>query len=211
MKNLEITIFIQSLFVKIFDFIFPPSPAELVLRNVNSVLLKSLYQPNQKENIIYLSEYRETIIQTAITTNKFHANVSASKILAGLLDIWIEKQTAPSVYIPIPLSQNRLRERGHNQVETVLRASNLKLDIRTDLLKRIKDTTPQTKLHKSEREKNLVGAFAVTEKIKSLPENLQIILVDDVITTGTTLLEAKQTLKKYLPAHIKIICLAIAH
>lgn len=211
MKNFAMPTFIQSLFVKIFDFVFPPTSSELILREANSQILKTLYNPRQKDGIIYLSNYHHQLIQTAVTANKFANHPGASKILAELLDLWIVEQPTPSLFIPIPLSQSRLRERGHNQVETILHASKLDLNIKINLLKRVRDTTPQTNLTKSAREKNLIDAFVTTENIKSLPENLQLVLVDDVMTTGTTLKEAKQALSASLPTNTKIICLALAH
>lgn len=205
------TIFMQGLLNKIFDFIFPPTETELILREVDQTVIKKLYQPNQHLGIIFLTNYHEPLIQTAITANKFERNPLAPKLLARFLSLWKQEQNLNLIYVPIPLSSERYRARGHNQVESIIRACPENIEIRTDLLKRVRDTPPQTKLDRRDRAKNLTGAFMANDKIRNLSPDTSLVLVDDVITTGTTLFEAKQALLKKLPPGIKVICLAIAH
>lgn len=205
------TIFMQGLLNKIFDFIFPPTETELILREVDQTVIKKLYQPNQHLGIIFLTNYHEPLIQTAITANKFERNPLAPKLLARFLSLWKQEQNLNLIYVPIPLSSERYRARGHNQVESIIRACPENIEILTDLLKRVRDTPPQTKLDRRDRAKNLTGAFMANDKIRNLSPDTSLVLVDDVITTGTTLFEAKQALLKKLPPGIKVICLAIAH
>lgn len=205
------TIFMQGLLNKIFDFIFPPTETELILREVDQTVIKKLYQPNQHSGIIFLTNYHEPLIQTAITANKFERNPLAPKLLARFLSLWKQEQNLNLIYVPIPLSSERYRARGHNQVESIIRACPENIEILTDLLKRVRDTPPQTKLDRRDRAKNLTGAFMANDKIRNLSPDTSLVLVDDVITTGTTLFEAKQALLKKLPPGIKVICLAIAH
>ena len=96
--------------------------------------------------------------------------------------------------VPIPLSFWRQNERGFNQAEIFARAlaKNLKLKILPSLLKRVKNTSSQTALSKEERSQNVHGAFAVTRRIRKK----DILLVDDVLTTGATVREAARILKK---------------
>lgn len=205
------TIFMQGLLNKIFDFIFPPTETELTLRGIDQIVIKNLYRPNQHLGIIFLTNYHEPLIQTAITANKFERNPLAPKILAQFLSLWEQGKNLNLIYVPVPLSSARYRARGHNQVVSILRACPENIKIRTDLLKRVRDTAPQTKLDKHDRAKNLTGAFMANDKIQNLSPDTGLVLVDDVITTGTTLLEAKQALLKKLPPGVKVICLAIAH
>lgn len=97
--------------------------------------------------------------------------------------------------IPVPLHPRRERGRGYNQAEILARiyarAINRESLLRADILTRIRETSQQATLSREERIKNVAGAFVLLEK--SIPEN--IVLVDDVFTTGATLNECARVLK----------------
>ena len=98
--------------------------------------------------------------------------------------------------IPVPLHNSRYRERGFNQSDILAEGISkvIGLSVLKSVLKRKKNTKDQTRLSPQEREKNVRGAFVVTE-----PERIngkKIILVDDVITTGATLSECARMLKQ---------------
>lgn len=109
-------------------------------------------------------------------------------------DFCLEKQ---SVLVPIPLHPQRERWRGFNQSALLgkMIADNLNLDFVSSLLKRTKNTKPQIKLKEKERKENIKGAFLVSPNI-SISQSLNILLFDDVWTTGATLKEAGKVLKK---------------
>lgn len=92
---------------------------------------------------------------------------------------------------PLPLYWFRRNRRGFNQAEVIAKiaAKALKLKL-TDCLIRIKLTTPQSRLPREERLKNVAGIFTVRQK--RLPK--AILLIDDVWTTGATMREAMQVL-----------------
>ena len=77
---------------------------------------------------------------------------------------------------------------------------------------RSKDTTPQTSLTKAERLTNMTDAFAVVnaQKLASI-KKCTVVLIDDVITTGSTLKVARAALAPLLPPDTKLITLALAH
>jgi predicted amidophosphoribosyltransferase len=80
----------------------------------------------------------------------------------------------------------------------------------TTILIKTKDTPPQTTLQRQARLKNIKDAFvAMTPKI--MPEPATLIIVDDVVTTGATLMAARAALTPQLPPTTQIICLALAH
>jgi ComF family protein len=106
--------------------------------------------------------------------------------------------TTPSyntIIIPVPLHIKKLKWRGFNQAELIAQVVSSNADIKInchDLIK-IKHNGPQTKLKADKRRKNVHGAYRwVGKKIK----NKNIILIDDVITTGATLNECAKILKK---------------
>lgn len=92
------------------------------------------------------------------------------------------------ILVPVPLSAARLRFRGFNQALLLAR----ELGEVFECLKRIRDTGSQAKLSAGGRKVNLKGAFAVTEDVSGM----DLLLVDDVSTTGSTLEECALVLKK---------------
>jgi ComF family protein len=96
----------------------------------------------------------------------------------------------------VPLHKSRHRERGFNQSEIVAQEiSKLTgLYVLKNALKRKKNTKDQTNLSPQQREENVKGAFVVTQP--DMINGKNIILVDDVITTGATLSECARMLKQ---------------
>lgn len=108
--------------------------------------------------------------------------------------------------IPIPLSKKRLKWRGFNQAE--LLAINFCSYFNYSLslnLKKIKNRPPQVSLNEKEREKNLQSVFAFKDKRL---EEKNILLIDDVTTTGATLNEAAIILKKAGAKRVEALVLA---
>lgn len=101
-------------------------------------------------------------------------------------------------FVPIPLHWHRKNWRGFNQTEILGKrlAEKLKIDFCSDLLLRTRMTKPQVKLKRKKRKKNVRGAFKVHNSYsKGLPQRGQILLFDDVWTTGTTMKECARVLK----------------
>jgi ComF family protein len=132
------------------------------------------------------------------------ADLVAEQLLFGLFE--------KPLIVPIPLHQSRARERGFNQSERIARTvaelvSDTPLTCRTDILVRARDTHAQARLTKERRLQNMVGAFSVTR-----PEALRdadVILIDDVVTTGATMKSARKALEK--AGARTVLCVAVAH
>lgn len=99
--------------------------------------------------------------------------------------------------VPVPLHPRRARERGYNQSLLLARAAAAvcSFPVQNTLLRRLRETAPQARLSREQRDLNVRGAFALSKRrLADLPE--AVILVDDVFTTGSTLNECARVLKK---------------
>ena len=104
--------------------------------------------------------------------------------------------TKNTVIVPVPLHRNRLNLRGFNQSELLARYLSKRLDLPgCDALVRRLNTMNQVGLQREKRLSNLDGAFDCSDKEYILGKN--IILVDDVVTTGATLNECAKVLKQF--------------
>jgi ComF family protein len=132
---------------------------------------------------------------------KYEQVLPAANVLGLMLRNAVERlelQSSETLVVPVPLHSSKLRQRGYNQAELIARAAlrqwdgvpNLKLAAKT--LRRTRPTASQTGLTRHQRRENLRGAFLVNrpERIKGR----EILLVDDVFTTGTTVSECTRIL-----------------
>lgn len=126
---------------------------------------------------------------TLVHALKFRGELALAGLLGGLLLRHITGQEMDCV-VPVPLSAERLKQRGYNHAAEIARhvAAN-KLDLA--LCVRSRDTPPQMELPFAERRKNVRGAFHCTRALAGQ----SIALVDDVMTTGATLNEIAAVLK----------------
>jgi len=133
--------------------------------------------------------------------------------LAGYVKLEIEDQKENYNYIiPVPLHKTKIRERGYNQSDFLAKGISKNLNITTlsDSITRQRYTKSQTKLTLLEREKNIKDAFSLngtnTDKLK----DTNIILLDDVITTGATVNECIKVLREAGVNKIFTVSLAMA-
>lgn len=113
------------------------------------------------------------------------------------------RQYADAIICPIPLSKEKQEIRGFNQVEGVLEAANISYEC---LLQKIIDTPAQAKKTREER-LLMPQVFKVVEALPDL-KNKEIVLVDDVYTTGRTLFYAAECLLPFHPKKIRTFTLA---
>jgi ComF family protein len=101
-----------------------------------------------------------------------------------------ERSEGPPAVVPVPLHPARQRERGYNQAALLAQplAAALGLPYDAHVLRRVKPTPPQVGLSRQERRRNLRHAFSAEPGIAGRT----IVLVDDVVTTGSTLASAAQ-------------------
>ena len=133
-----------------------------------------------------------------ITHFKFHAALELAPALAArmLAAQRLGHAPAPTLLLPIPLSDARLRERGYNQAWELAQRLGRALRCATDarLLLRVKDTPHQLALPPEQRAGNVRAAFAVEPRRRAELRGRRVTLVDDVMTTGATVAEATRSL-----------------
>ncbi len=114
--------------------------------------------------------------------------------------------------VPVPLHRAKLRERGFNQSELIARgaAEVINLPVKTEWLVRTRETVTQTQLSQEKRERNVRGAFALSEKGHSEVDGKLVVIVDDVITTGSTLVSCSEQLRLSGAARILAASVALA-
>jgi len=105
--------------------------------------------------------------------------------------------SAAGLLVPVPLHQARLRERGYNQAERICTgiAAMTRMPVVTAALVRSRNTPSQTALTVSERGKNVQGEFRIVRGKEGAVRGRTVLLVDDVLTTGSTMIACAHALR----------------
>jgi len=129
-----------------------------------------------------------------IQNAKFNGDLVVAHALGQLLarNILEKEVTMPECIIPVPLHPLRLKLRGYNPALEIARpiAARLGVPVNMQICRRTRHTQPQTSLTIKQRRKNVRKAFCVTDN----PGYRHVALIDDVITTGSTINELAKTL-----------------
>jgi len=161
----------------------------------------------------YCLFHYEPPVDRLISRFKFNQQLSYSRLFGQLMAEHLknryQRATLPDMIIPVPLHKSRLRERGFNQAQEVARicARELDLPLETKQCQRDKHTAHQPGLSAIERRRNLRRAFSS----KAFPAGARVALVDDVMTTGTTVAELAACLKKAGCKEVHLWCIARAY
>lgn len=146
---------------------------------------------------VYSATVYEKEIQKMIRGIKYHNQSELAVFQAQLMfDYWKKLSVSEQnfVLVPVPLYKKREKKRKYNQMMLVAQEfSKLSgYEINSQILKRVKDTKPQYKLSKKERLENLHGAFEYNDGHYN---GEKLLLLDDILTTGSTMSEMIKTLK----------------
>ena len=186
------------MFTRLLDILFPPRAREGAVREcTREDVLRLLSPVPLHDGGAALLPYRQPIVKALVTEAKFKGSAHAQRLLGEVLRDYLHDwlpdvltfEERDILVLPVPLSKKRYRERGYNQVEELLRHA--EVPVATHILKRSRDTAPQTSLGKQARTENIKGAF----EAKHVDPRYLYIVVDDVTTTGATLNEAVRALK----------------
>lgn len=214
---------LPKLFEKLLDTIFPK---KLLVRELEGMPAEEFISRAGKaarppgKGILSCFDYHDALVRQAVWELKYRGNKKIARLLGvALYDELIAflEEFAPlmsftePLLVPIPLSKTRESERGFNQCE-LLTDVLMELDCGRNFtlshgLAKIKDTPSQTKSDtRKKRLENLKDCFAADEGVV---KGRNIILIDDVVTTGATLGEARGTLLR--AGARKVIAFTIAH
>lgn len=141
---------------------------------------------------------------------KYHGDVAVVPFIAdSCLNAWKDRcgDTAIDCLAPVPLHWFRKFTRGYNQSDMICRELGRRMGVEIcDALKRTRWTPPQAQLSRSKRTRNLSNAFAVRDNAAVAGKS--IMLVDDVMTTGTTLNECARKLVKAGAKEVNVLTIA---
>lgn len=207
---------VSTIYKTILDSLFPFSAAEkemLSMRPEDALKLLP-HAPDysglafKSENMKSVFAYKDERVSKLIWHIKYKKSVHAVRI--GGYALWAKLTTTTGsgnevVVIPMPITSRRRKERGYNQCELLLdeierlekEVGERRFIFKKDILIRTHHAERQTLKRRAERVEDAKGVFgvnvdAVTEELKQMP----VIIIDDVITTGSTLYEAIETIKK---------------
>lgn len=216
----------MNIISSILEYIFPTRC--IGCKNMGDILcekcLEKIPEPRQPvDNFIHACfSYKNGTVKYALWLLKYHGKFPIAKIFGNTLyeyniDILSEKNMFDSgketLVVPIPITKNRKRVRGYNQSALLARAfvENLgekEFKYEGDIIEKIRDTIAQAKIrNRTERLKNLQGAYKI--KSNAIVKGKNIILIDDVSTTGATLKEARRVLRE--AGARNVIALVVAH
>jgi ComF family protein len=203
----------------VFDILFPASERarRIGLDKDTPLILSPHTRTCGNHPITILSSYEDPRVRDCICALKFERDKRSMKLLSDMLNDFLIEHCADeiifgrhSIAIPVPLGAKRLRERGINQVEFVLKNTSMAISGELAVLPaltRKRETKMQSTLPRSERMENMRDAFMIAHRHASDLSGASVLLIDDVVTTGTTLIEAAKALEQ-AGARVQMIALA---
>ncbi|MBU1159824.1 ComF family protein [Patescibacteria group bacterium] len=160
----------------------------------------------EQNNIFSAADYNDEVIKKTLWQLKYKGRKGLSEPLAELIFQRLKSKITWSdwLIIPVPLHKNRLKARGFNQSELIAQKLAEKIQTSdvgaknigclTNVLYKIKETPAQVSIkNRKDRLRNLQGAFEV--KNPELIQSANILLIDDISTTGATMKECKKILR----------------
>ena len=154
-------------------------------------ILKSLKKLQKLNNIYYVWDYNKEF-KKLIFSYKYDRKKIMAKLIAELIKdefYYVLKREKIDIVVSVPVSRKRKNERGYNQVDEILNC----LKVNYVQIERVKNTKKMAEiLDEEERNKNIKGAFRISGNVDFRGKN--ILILDDIVTTGATLREIKNSI-----------------
>lgn len=170
------------------------------------------FQKEEKNfnELLYIFKY-EGIIRKTILKYKFQEKNYLYKTFVNFMlknEKFFEFIKSYDTIVPVPISNKRYKERGYNQSYLIAKeiAKNTGLKLQNSSIIKSKNIIEQSKLNKEERKINIQGVYKLIDN-KNI-ENKNIILIDDIYTTGSTTNECARILKQAHPKSIAVLVIA---
>jgi len=164
----------------------------------------AFYEGDDFSNIIYQLKYG----------GMKKLGIFMGELLGKELKKYFEEKDLPDFdyIIPVPLFKTKFRERGYNQSDFICMGLSkvLHAESKNDMIKRIRHTKSQTMLNREERIENVRGAFVFNENYFDKIVGKKVIVVDDVITTGSTINEVIKVVRQCSESDVMGCTLAMA-
>lgn len=205
---------IREIISNVLDIIYPPENSCIICHTEDFIgicpLCKSKIKKIENQDNILSYGYYGGVLKELILSFKYDKNFTSAKVIVELLlNLIYEENIKCDVICYVPISKRSMKARGFNQCEIIAKHLGRELGIPvSNCLVKVKDTKEQKSLSKEERSKNIKDAFAVRN---DSIVNKKILLIDDVVTTGSTLLECEKVLKKYSVEKITVLTIAKSH
>jgi ComF family protein len=148
------------------------------------------------------------IVRSLAIRLKYGRKVAVARTMAQYMAPLIEQSGAETILVPVPLHRTRLWQRGFNQSALVAKELSRRLELSSDplALRRLKRTPPLKGMNSLQRRKTVAAAFRISDKARI--EGKRIILVDDVLTTGSTAEACARTLQRAGATRVDLIAWA---
>lgn len=201
--------FLKNIKVWILDILYPKLelPPDIHINQTLFCPICRARQANNKKICHKFAQYQlgaattydHEAIRKMIWRLKYRGKTGYAPVLANLLCEYLASlnlKIKNYLIIPVPLSQRRLRERGYNQAALIAKlvAERFQLPFEEGILFRVKDSKAQMEIKGwDERKTNIAGCFGVVDA--GILKRKNIILIDDVFTSGSTMNESIRTLR----------------
>ena len=192
-----------GMFSRLLSLVFPPTAYEQLVAHTQTLALDpATIRTPQGVPIYTCTRDADAAVHATIRVHKKHGVPHTTQLLArALADVLLEELADTVIWngnsiiiVPIPQSKKRTRERGFEHLHSICDAlpKELKRRVRTDVLVTTRSIPMQKRLTRTKRIRNVAGAFAVAPHTSL--QGMQVIVYDDVVTTGATLAEATRVL-----------------